>query len=397
MNRDTQGGKRKKLYEQVKEGIVDIIVEKNLKPNDPVPSEGQLAELFNVSRMTSKIAIQSLVDEGILYRLPRRGTFVGEVDIRALLYRSSHDGQGRNINANKPLIALILPILDDFTGNILQSVERACRHRGFLLVVKLSEDLENEEQILQEMSEMSEVMGIILFPRGRKVCGEQLMKLRLAKYPIVILDRSFREIDFDYVLHDNYLAAYQITKYLIDRGHNKIGFLTNQMDIVKSREERYQGYIQALVDSHVSIITNLIYSVEENQGSKVRINISEDSIVENLMDYLKISGDMTAVCCTEDFLAIKLAYAAERLGIRVPQDLSVTGFTDNKVLDFYPLPLTTVRQPVDQFGESAIDLLLARVQNPDEPLKTIKLDTVIVENKSVSTINEAQLVRTSDI
>ncbi|MEK5418552.1 GntR family transcriptional regulator [Paenibacillus sp. FSL L8-0708] len=378
--------RKNKLYEQVKEGIIEIIVEKGLAPHDPIPSEGQLAEQFDVSRMTSKMAIQALEEEGILYRLPRRGTFVADINTGALQYNATRSGKEPLKNKAKQLISLILPMIDDFTGNILHSVEQSCSQHGYHLVVKLSEDLENEEQILQEMSASPDVAGIILFPRGRKVCGEQLMKLRLAKYPIVILDRSFKEIDFDCVLHDHYLAAYQITQYLIDHGHTRIGFLTNQMDVARSREERYQGYIQALVDSHVGIYTKLIHSVEETNGMMKRVNLSEDPVIEVLMDYLKNSSDMTAVCCTEDILAIKLVYAAEKLGIRIPQDLSVTGFTDNKVIDMYPLPLTTVKQPTDLFGESAMDLLMGRLENPDLPLKTIKLETTIVENKSVDRI-----------
>ncbi len=141
-----------------------------------------------------------------------------------------------------------------------------------------------------------------------------------------------------------------------------------------------------MVDSHVGIFTKLIYSVEETNGIMKRVNVSEDPVIEVLMEYLRNSEDMTAVCCTEDFLAIKLVYAAEKMGIRVPQDLSVTGFTDNQAIDLYPLPLTTVRQPTELFGEAAIGLLIERLKNPDQPLKTIKLDTLIVENKSVNTI-----------
>lgn len=378
--------RKSKLYEQVKDKIIDIIVEKKLVPHDPIPSEGQLAEQFDVSRMTSKMAIQALVEEGILYRLPRRGTFVADISTNPLQHNVLSASKWQYKDIPKRLIALILPQIDDFTANILHSIEKSCNHHGYHLIVKLSEDLENEELILQEMSGSPDVAGILLFPRGRKKCGEQLMKLRLDKYPIVILDRSFKEIDFDCVLHDHYLAAYQITNYLIDRGHKKIGFLTNQIDVARSREERYQGFIQALVDNHVGIYTNLIYSVEEQNGVIKRVNISEDPIIKVLMEYLDNSRDMTAICCTEDLLAIKLIYAAEKLGIRVPQDLSVTGFTDNQMIDLYPLPLTTVKQPTELFGESAIALLKERIETPDEQLKTIKLETIIVENKSVKTL-----------
>ncbi len=105
--------------------------------------------------------IQALVEEGVLYTLPRRGTFVADINTGALQYDASRSGKGTLKNTAKQLIALILPQIDDFTGNILRSVEQSCSLHGYHLVVKLSEDLENEELILLEMSASSEVEGIL--------------------------------------------------------------------------------------------------------------------------------------------------------------------------------------------------------------------------------------------
>lgn len=64
------------LYLQIADKVIEIIRSRRLQPHDPVPSEGELAKLFGVSRMTSKLALEQLAEQGLVYRLPRRGTFL---------------------------------------------------------------------------------------------------------------------------------------------------------------------------------------------------------------------------------------------------------------------------------------------------------------------------------
>src|SRR5690554_2735268 len=69
---------KKALYEQMIDNIIAIIKERKLKPHDPIRSEGELARLFGVSRMTSKLALQALAKDGLVYRMARRGTFLSD-------------------------------------------------------------------------------------------------------------------------------------------------------------------------------------------------------------------------------------------------------------------------------------------------------------------------------
>lgn len=75
-SRNSKTGRKPLLYVQMAEKVMDEIRKRNLQPHDPVPSEGELAKLYAVSRMTAKLALQILVKEGVVYRLERRGTFL---------------------------------------------------------------------------------------------------------------------------------------------------------------------------------------------------------------------------------------------------------------------------------------------------------------------------------
>jgi DNA-binding GntR family transcriptional regulator len=216
---------REPLYKQVHDEILKIIIERDFKPHDLLPSEGEIAEMCGVSKMTSKLALKALSDEGVIYRLPRSGSFLADIDISRIKNnpQSSYSRVPKNDGLN--LIVLVLPDVDSYTGEIIAFTEEEARRNGYQLVVKVTNDrLEEEEAIFKEVSGMPAVKGIILFPGDRKMCGNELLNLKVANYPIVIIDRVFKEVSFDSAFHNHYQGAYDITQYLIDKGHRKIYF-----------------------------------------------------------------------------------------------------------------------------------------------------------------------------
>lgn len=377
-----------KLFEQMKEQVIGIILERGLKPHDPIPSEGELASRFGVSRMTGKLALQALQEEGIVYRLPRRGTFLADVDpdeLRQLARQSGEDNlSGRSGN----YIALIVPGIDDYIGKMMTSIEQAAKREGIHMIVKVAKDETAEAEVVRTLSNQNEISGILLFPVDRKICGDHLLRLKLQKYPIVILDRQFNEIDFDSVSHDHYKGAYEMTSYLLGLGHREIGFVTNHMHRVKSREERYQGYLDALMAGKVDIQTDRILFLEEDvkTGEGTDGNPADKSLLQS---YLASSRKLTAVFCTDDYLAMSVMGTALKLGLRVPEELSIAGFSNHSVLEYAPVSMTTVAQPMEQFGEWAVRLLLNRLMNPDAKPSIKRLETIgILRDSTTSPVKD---------
>ncbi|MFI2856525.1 substrate-binding domain-containing protein [Paenibacillus sp. JSM ZJ436] len=371
-----------KLFEQVKEQVIGIILEQGLKPHDLIPSEGELAAKFGVSRMTGKLALQALQDEGLVYRMPRRGTFLADVD-RSQLEQAAGSTEGaynqEELAAGRQ-IALIVPGMDDYIGRLVVSIDRAAHRQGIAIVLRIAGTEEEEMAAVEAFAARRDIMGILLFPVDRKICGDHLLRLKLQKYPVVILDRQFNEIDFDSVSHDHYQGSYNMTAHLLSLGHREIGFIAGQLHQVRSREERYQGYLDALLAGKVDIQQERILIREEPgilyEGDLERVKL--------IGDFLKRASGLTALVCCDDYLAMSAMNAALRLGYRVPEDLSVTGFSDHSMLEYAPVPMTTVAQPLDDFGAEALKLLLHRRQEPEAKAQSIRLQTNLVLRDSVS-------------
>lgn len=370
----------RQLYLEIADKVLSLIESRKLKPHDPVPSEGELAKTFGVSRMTSKLALERLAEQGVVYRLPRRGTFLAgkrEQDSQPDSVQASPASASDVRQANKT-IALIVPHLSDYTSRIIAAVEHETRKHDFDLILKISKDKDDEDRCLKRLVDGS-VDGMLLFPQARKTCSDQVLRLKLDQVPIVIIDRIFREVQIDCVYHDHFRGSYRMVNYLIEKGHREIGYTSNELENITSREERYQGYIQALLDHRIPVKTEYIH-FRSVPCDPSRINESDSEQGKFICD----NPQMTAVMCGDDHVAISTLFTALHLNVPVPEKLSIVGFSDIQLSAMTPIPLTTVRQDTERLARAAVDLLVKRVNRSKEKLLTVKIQTEIIERKSVS-------------
>ncbi len=278
---------------------------------------------------------------------------------------------------------MVFPNLDDYTARIIAAAEQEARKSNCHLLVRISTDNEDESECLQELYD-DQVDGIILYPRGRMKCSEKVLELTLSNYPLVIIDRIFRELRIDCVYHDHYQGAYNLTKYLIGKGHIEIGYISISFDGVTSREDRYKGYMQAMLDHNLSVNSNNIFlqCTEEFMSNLNTPNPQLETFLGN-------NSSLTAVVCMDDYLATSCLYTALHMNKSVPEDLSIIGFSDIQLSSLLPIPLTTARQITEQLGQAAVNLVCKRMENSREGAITIKVNTSIIERSSVHTIRRA--------
>lgn len=373
----TSKKEKQQLYLQVAEKVLEIIETRGLQAHDPVPSEGELAKLFGVSRMTSKLALEQLVEQGLVYRLPRRGTF---------LSGDRHERRSEKLQEPLPSlvekkvnkqIALIVPHMSDYTSRIISAVEHELRKHHFELILRISKDQDDQDQCLQALVAAG-ISGIILFPRGSRTCSDQVLRLKMEKVPNVIIDRIFREISIDCVYHDHFRGSYEMAQYLIAKGHRDIGYSSNAIENITSREERYQGYVQALLDHGIPVKSEYIHFRNERcDPSRFNEYDAEQG------EFIQSNPQMTAVMCADDQVAISTLFTALHMNIAVPEKLSIVGFSDTYLSALTPIPLTTVRQDTERLAAAAVELLMKRVNQSKEQHLSIKIQTSIIERKSV--------------
>lgn len=363
--------------DRVKRELLRMFLEKKYHPHELLPSEGMIAELFGVSRMTSKLALNALAEEGIIYRVPRQGSFLKDIDtsvIRAMIEEELPD---KTELGGVKLIALVLPRIDFYIGQIITELLHIAEKAEYEVIVKVSGgNLEDEEKVLREIAGIPSIKGVIFFPGDKNVCGNELLHYKLRGYPIVMVDRVYKEIEFDSVYHDHYQGAKKLLNYLVEKGHQNIGFVSDAISEVSSRDERYKGYVSAMAENNLHIKKDYVM-IKNPAASNM-----------NFVEYLKRNKDLTAVFCGDDYLAIQIYSAAKELGISIPDKLSVTGFTDNAILDYLDIKLTTMRQPVRPLMEEAFRIITEKINTRGEPVKHIKIPTELIERKSVRDLHQ---------
>ncbi len=166
---------------------------------------------------------------------------------------------------------------------------------------------------------------------------------QLAKQlPLVVVGREFRRWKASALFVDNFEAAYNATRYLLEAGHRQIAHIAGSPSHADALE-RCEGYIQALTDAGIAPNQDLI--VEGDFGSHSGV-----MAVEML---LARGQTFSAIFAANDQMAIGARLALFRHGIRVPDDVSMIGFDDHAASAYMIPPLTTVRQPAVEMGEAA--------------------------------------------
>jgi DNA-binding LacI/PurR family transcriptional regulator len=171
--------------------------------------------------------------------------------------------------------------------------------------------------------------------------------------------------------------------HLIAKGHQRIGFFCNSTETVSSERERYKGYCEAHIAAGLSVKPGLLFRVTRDLANVPDLSdVNEQNnrqFGEAALSYfLNATERPTCVVAVNDILAIALLKSALAQGVRVPTDLSITGFDDLYVASHVEVPLTTLRQPFETIGSEAARLLLGRIKGEANPAAEIRVPAEIV-------------------
>ena len=191
-----------------------------------------------------------------------------------------------------------------------------------------------------------------------------------------MFDRVTNEVLCDKVIIDDKLAAYEAVQSLINSGMKKIALVTT-VDYVSVGKLRTDGYIKALLDNELPFDESLIIKIED-------IDNCEDKIRELIEDKA-----IDAVLAVNELFAVTIIKMAHKLGLKVPEDLSVIAFTDGIISQYSTPTITTVSQNGIKMGQKAAKMLIDRVEMEDdddeeheEHYKTEVIETYLIERES---------------
>jgi len=262
------------------------------------------------------------------------------------------------------VIGVLVPGLDNgYIGEILRGVdEELARVNYDLMLYTTHRHLGHESSYVSTIANGLTEGLILVVPL---IPSSYLAALRQRSFPHVLIDQNEPTGTSDTVDSTNWQGAYDATRYLIDLGHRRIGFIAGLPDL-SSPSERLNGYRDALSDAHLPYDAALVAEGDFRQ----------ESGRETTRQIL--AAHPTAIFATNDLMAVgALAYLRET-GIRVPEDISLIGFDDIPQASITHPKLTSVRQPLDQMGRVAVTLLLEQIEHVERPARRITLATQFV-------------------
>lgn len=249
-------------------------------------------------------------------------------------------------------IGLILPYLyDPFFANCAHAVTTVAREHGYSVIITTSdEDPETEYSEADEMLQRH-VDGLLVIPA--RIRQSRLTRALFGKTPVVAFDRPVPDPSIDTVLVQNAIGSRRITEHLIEHGHRHITFFALSRSLF-TMSTRFAGYRRAVQEAGLE--------------SCAIFDCSSEEVVEQILK-LKMQQDTppTAIITANTLVTRYVLGAVARLGLRVPNDLAFAGFDDFDLAEFTSPPLTVVRQPAQEMGRVAANLLFDRIARGEMP------------------------------
>lgn len=263
-----------------------------------------------------------------------------------------------------------------FVGGVQQGATLRCRESGYHLVVEsLHNDAPDLYQQVERMVSALQPDGMILTP---PLCDNpQVIKaLRENNTPFVLVSPAKNAEGMPSVRMNDTKAAEEITNLLISLGHQRIAFIKGPANQSASGL-RHKGFLHAMKAHDVAVDKDLVHEGDFTFASGV----------EGAHKILSQRVRPTAVFASNDDMALGVLAAAQHLGLKVPQDLSIAGFDDSSAAGLVWPPLTTVRQPMFEMARVAVEMLInaGRTNSEEEeatPHRVLPHELVVRESTS---------------
>jgi len=276
---------------------------------------------------------------------------------------------------------------DHFLGGIFTGIHEFLYPLGYDFQLLLwSHHLRAKDRLLQSIVDRR-LDGVIIAQDDESIDYQYLNELQIYGIPVVAVDREVPIPDISFVGSDDFGGAMDATEHLINAGHKKIVFAggTNrEKPVLSTTRRRLEGYREAMIRNNLRPLPEWLFEYKGDRAANQ----------EYLKNKLQEVESPTAVFANNDSIAADIVVSAHELGIKIPENLSVVGFSDEPISRVVNPALTTIRQEPNEIGRKASEILLKRIndKNPGQGIlengpEKIYLPTTLIERNSVRKIN----------
>lgn len=351
----------KPKYLILKETLIDKIKNKQLNTGDKIMSENELSTQYGISRHTVRQALSELVNEGWLYKLQGKGTFV-----------NSSTGEGKD----RKTVAIMISYLNDYIfPSIISGMNNVLSQLGINILLFCTDNLYNREKQSLESILSQKIDALIVEPTKGAFANPNLeyyREIQKKGIPILFILASYKELETSYIVQDDELGGITATKHLIKLGHTKIG------GIFKSDYQqgvlRHSGFIKAHLEEGLSINEENTVWFENFE----ELDSPESYVYKAALELIR---NCTALVCYNDQIAQKVLEICRNNNIAVPERLSIVSFDDSQMAVASEVKLTTISHPKEKLGEEAARAILDIIdKRADVVVNVMKPELIIRES-----------------
>lgn len=366
------------LHAKLSEALTNQIVDGTLQPGELLPSERRLHTLLTLSRPTIRQAINRLIQQNMVQRVPGKGTFVLEPVVT---------------KTPTGLIGLIVsrPNFYFFYPQLAAAFDDQVRAANYGMVMSLHGD---RADLLAEVVEglllTQHIVGLAITPPRFGDATHIENRLRKAGVPFIFIGRQDGDSHIDSIAPDNQQIGYQATRQLIDLGHRHIVHLG--FSDYSTGRARLQGYQLAMAEAELphdfveisEHITTSITGIDDEDPSERIAAPARKAALQLLAQ----ESRPTAVFCFNDIVAMGVYKAARELGLRIPEDLSLISVDNLPTVTHFEVPLTTFSLPGAEIGRQGANLLLRRIAGEETRPQQYLLPAPMVQRSSTAVLSQ---------
>lgn len=273
-------------------------------------------------------------------------------------------------------IGVIVSSFDNvFVGQMLVGIQEACGQAGYgVLIMPSDESLLIERKNIDLLLSRG-VDGLLISPSGASDLIADLEQLTNSKIPVVLFDRFLDNIDLCKVSSKNLEGAYMATTHLVANGYTRIAMLHSDAQL-NINKERLNGYKQALADTGLPLMEDYVKPC--NFQTK---DLLKQSIRQAILDFRALPHPPDALFCSSDQLTILSLGIIREMGLAIPKDLAIIGFSNTEWAEDLNPSLSTIRQPAREMASLAARKLIHFIEKPreydEDARQTILLDNVL--------------------
>lgn len=269
-------------------------------------------------------------------------------------------------------LGVIIPeIIHHFFSCVISGIEEVAAANGFNVMIFQSNERHERETSICNVLLSNHVDGVLVSMSKETRKYNHFKKLKSAGIPIIFFDRICKDVDTDRVITDDYNGAFTAVEHLINIGCQRIAHFSASQHLIIG-QKRQMGYIDALKK----------HKLKPDQRLILKCDNKEEAIIET-KKLMQLPDPPDGIFAVNDLTAAGALYSLKKIGLSVPEDVAIVGFTDGMVSTLTDPTLSTVEQHGFEMGQTATKMLLRRINSFEDYetiTKIIKTNLIIRES-----------------